>query len=69
MSRVTEIWIDMFLSRKQQSNESLQQFWHALKGLASRCESGDIAQTLAHDVHFEYEQQKGPGEVMCRAHH
>ena len=39
-----------FLSRKQQNNESLQQFWHALNGLASRCELGEITQTLVHDV-------------------
>ena len=38
------------LSRKQQSNESLQQFWHALNGLASLCELGEITQTLVHDV-------------------
>ena len=39
-----------FLSRKQQSNESLHQFWHSLKGLASICELGKITQTLVHDV-------------------
>ena len=39
-----------FLSRKQQANESLQQFWHALNGLASKCELGEITQTLVHDV-------------------
>ena len=39
-----------FLSRKQQVNESLKQFWHALNGLASKCELGEITQTLVHDV-------------------
>ena len=39
-----------FLSRKQQANESLQQFWHMLNGLASKCELGEITQTLVHDV-------------------
>ena len=34
-----------FLSRKQQPEESLQQFWHSLNGLASRCELGEITQT------------------------
>ena len=43
-----------FLSRKQQSNESLQQFWHARNGLASRCELGELIQTWVHDVFTLY---------------
>ena len=35
-----------FLPRKQQSNESLQQFWHALNRPASRWELGDITQNV-----------------------
>ena len=31
-----------FLSRKQLPTESLQQFWHALNGLAAICKLGDI---------------------------
>ena len=38
------------LLRKQQPDESLQQFWHSLNGLASRCELGENTQTLVHDV-------------------
>ena len=54
-----------FLSRKQQSNESLQQFWHALNGLASRCELGEITQTLVHDVFILNMNNKKIQEKLC----
>ena len=39
-----------FLSRKQEANEAVRQFWRALNGLDSRCEMVEIAQTLVHGV-------------------
>ena len=54
-----------FLSRKQQSNESLQQFWHALNGLASRCEPGEITQTLVHDVFILNMNNKKVQKKLC----
>ena len=54
-----------FLSRKQQNNESLQQFWHALNGLASRCELGEITQTLVHDVFILNMNNKKVQEKLC----
>ena len=54
-----------FLSRKQLSNESLQQFWHALKGLASRCELGEITQTLVHDVFILSMNNNKVQEKLC----
>ena len=54
-----------FLSRKQQNNESLQQFWHALNGLASRCELGEITQTLVHDVFSSNMNNKKVQEKLC----
>ena len=54
-----------FLSRKQQNNESLQQFWNALNGLASRCELGEITQTLVHDVFILNMNNKKVQEKLC----
>ena len=54
-----------FLSRKQQANESLQQFWHALNGLASKCELGEITQTLVHDVFILNMNNKKVQEKLC----
>ena len=54
-----------FLSRKQQPEESLQQFWHSLNGLASRCELGEITQTLVHDVFILNMNNKKVQEKLC----
>ena len=54
-----------FLSRKQQPDESLQQFWHSLNGLASRCELGEITQTLFHDVFILNMNNKKVQEKLC----
>ena len=54
-----------FLSRKQQANELLQQFWHALNGLASKCELGEITQTLVHDVFILNMNNKKVQEKLC----
>ena len=57
-----------FLSRKQENNESLQQFWHALNGLASRCELGELTQTLVHDVFISIMNNKKVQENLCVEH-
>ena len=54
-----------FLSRKQLPTESLQQFWHALNGLAARCELGEITQTLVHDVFILNMNKKKVQERLC----
>ena len=53
------------LSRKHQNNEFLQQFWHALKGLAPRFELGQITQTLVHDVFILIMKNKKVQEKLC----
>ena len=55
----------IFLSRKQLSTESLQQFWHALNGLAARCELGEITQTLVHAVFILNMNNKKVQERLC----
>ena len=56
----------MFLyKKKQQSNESLKQFWHALNGLASRCELGEITQTLVHDMFILKMNNNKVHEKLC----
>ena len=52
-----------FLSGKQQSNESLQQ--KALNGLKSRCELGEMTQTLLHDVFILNMNNKKVQEKLC----
>ena len=54
-----------FLSRKQMPNESLQQFWHTLNGLAARCELGEITPTLVHDVFILKMNNKKVQERLC----
>ena len=54
-----------FLSRKQMPNESLQQFWHTLNGLAARCELGEITPTLVHDVFILNMNNKKVQERLC----
>ena len=54
-----------FLSGKQMPNESLQQFWHTLNGLAARCELDEITQTLVHDVFILNMNNKKVQERLC----
>ena len=54
-----------FLSRKQLPTESLQQIWHALNGLAARCELGNFTQTLVHDVFILNMNNKIFQERLC----
>ena len=42
-----------FLSRKQMQTESLEQFWHSLKGLAAECDFGTQTESLVHDIFME----------------
>ena len=39
-----------FLSRKQKQTESLEQFWHALNGMAADCDFGAQTESLVHDI-------------------
>ena len=39
-----------FLARKQAENESLEQFWNALNGMAANCELQGLTETLVYDV-------------------
>ena len=54
-----------FLTKKQLPTESWQQFWHALNGLAARCELEDITQTLVHDVFILNLNNKKVQERLC----
>ena len=54
-----------FFSRKQLPNESLQQFWHTLNGLAARCELGEITQTQVHDLFILNMNNKKVQERLC----
>ena len=39
-----------FLNRKQREDESLEQFWHALNGLAANCDFGTQTTGLVYDI-------------------
>ena len=39
-----------FLNRKQKEDESLEQFWHALNGLAANCDFGTQTTGLVYDI-------------------
>ena len=39
-----------FLNRKQRDDESLEQFWHALNGLAANCDFGTQTTGLVYDI-------------------
>ena len=54
-----------FLSRKQLPNESLQQFWHTLNGLAARCDLREYTQTLVHDVFILNMNNKKVQKRLC----
>ena len=54
-----------FLSRKQQPDESLQQFWHSLNGLASRCELGKNTENFVHDVFILNMNNKKFQDKLC----
>ena len=39
-----------FLNRKQKEDESLEQFWHVLNGLAANCDFGTQTTGLVYDI-------------------
>ena len=54
-----------FLSRKQKSNESLQQFWNALTGLASKRALEGQTESLILDVFILNMNNKKMQERLC----
>ena len=54
-----------FLSRKQLPGESMQHYWHALNGLAAKCESAQITTTLVHDVFILNMNTKEIQNTLC----
>ena len=53
-----------FLSRKQNKNKSLHQFWNILNELAAKCDFGDQREGLVHDIFFEHGKKTSPGEAL-----
>ena len=43
-----------FLNRKQKDDESLEQFWHALNGIAANCDFGTQTTGLVYDIIVSY---------------
>ena len=43
-------WIVNFINRKQSDDESLEQFWCALNGLASNCDFSTQTTVLVYDI-------------------
>ena len=54
-----------FFSRMQQQGETLQQFWHALNGLAALCDFGEITNTLVLDMFILDMGNKKVQEKLC----
>ena len=54
-----------FLSRKQKENETLRQFWNELNGLAAKCNSGTITESLVKDVFIVNMNNKDVQQKLC----
>ena len=54
-----------FLSRKQNVNETLQQFWNSLTGLAAKCAFGEQTDSLILDVFILNMTNKTVQERLC----
>ena len=54
-----------FLSRKQMASETLEQFWHALNGLASECDFGAQTESLVHDIFILNMKNLAVQEKLC----
>ena len=54
-----------FLSRKQKPNETLNQFWNNLNGLAARCDFGNQTEGLVHDIFILNMNNKQVQEKLC----
>ena len=65
IERNRTLYRNNFLSRKYLPTESLQQFWHALIGLAARSELGDITQSLVHDIFILNVKTKKVQKRLC----
>ena len=54
-----------FLSRKQMTSETLEQFWHSLNGLASECDFGAQLEILVHDIFILNMKNLAVQEKLC----
>ena len=54
------------LSRKQKPNETLNQFWNNLNGLAARCDFGNQTESLVHDIFILNMNNKQVQEKLYR---
>ena len=54
-----------FFSRKQQNNETLRQFWNALRGLAARCDFDNQTESLIMDAFIQNMHNKTVQERLC----
>ena len=54
-----------FLSRKQAPNETLEQFWHSLDGMAAECEFGTQTESLVHDIFILNMRNAAVQEKLC----
>ena len=54
-----------FLSRKQNENETLRQFWNELNGLAAKCNFGAITESLVKDVFIVNMKNKEVQQKLC----
>ena len=55
----------LFLTRKQGEQETLEQFWNALNGLASICELQGLTRSLVHDVFIVNMRNTAVQERLC----
>ena len=53
------------LSRKQKEHETLGQFWNELNGLASKCNFGNITESLVKDVFIVNMSNKDVQQKLC----
>ena len=54
-----------FLSRKQNENETLKQFWNELNGLAAKCNFGTITESLVKDVFIVNMNNEEVQQKLC----
>ena len=54
-----------FLSRKQNPNETLHQFWNILNGLAAKCDFGNQTEWLVYDIFVLNMANKQVQEKLC----
>ena len=54
-----------FLAPKQKKEETLRQFWHALTGMAAKCELGDQSESHIMDAFIQNMNNKAVQERHC----